>query len=107
MIFGDFASAWQIFLFAGFILAVIMGAAVNKTGFCTMGAVSDWVNIGDTGRFRAWFLAMGIAMLGVIFFEYIGIARPDEAFPSYRMSDLAWLEKHPGWLDVRHRYDVC
>lgn len=98
MIFGDFASAWQIFLFAGFILAVIMGAAVNKTGFCTMGAVSDWVNIGDTGRFRAWFLAMGIAMLGVIFFEYIGIARPDEAFPSYRMSDLAWLENILGGL---------
>ena len=98
MIFGDFASAWQIFLLAGFILAVIMGAAVNKTGFCTMGAVSDWVNIGDTRRFRAWFLAMGIAMLGVIFFEYIGIARPDEAFPSYRMSDLVWLENILGGL---------
>ena len=98
MIFADFVSAWQIFLIAGFILALIMGAVVNKTGFCTMGAVSDWVNIGDTGRFRTWFLAMGVAMLGVIILEYIGITRPDEAFPAYRMSDLVWLENILGGL---------
>ena len=98
MVFDDFVSAWQIFLFAGFILALIMGAVVNKTGFCTMGAVSDWVNIGDTGRFRAWFLAMGIAMLGVIILEYTGVTRPDDAFPPYRMSDLVWLENILGGL---------
>lgn len=98
MIFADFVSAWQIFLFAGFILALILGAVVNKTGFCTMGAVSDWVNIGDTGRFRAWFLAMGIAMLGVIILEYVGVTRPDDAFPAYRMSDFAWLENILGGL---------
>ncbi|MCP4010058.1 MAG: YeeE/YedE family protein [Proteobacteria bacterium] len=98
MLFEDFASAWQIFLAAGFILALVMGAVVNKTGFCTMGAVSDWVNIGDTGRFRAWFLAMGIAMLGVIIFEYLGVTRPDDAFPPYRMSDLVWLENILGGL---------
>ncbi len=98
MIFADFLSAWQVFLFAGFILALIMGAVVNKTGFCTMGAVSDWVNIGDTGRFRAWFLAMGVAMLGVIILEYVGVTRPDDAFPAYRMSDFAWLENILGGL---------
>ena len=75
MIFEDFISAWQIFLLAGFIIAVILGAVVNKTGFCTMGAVSDWVNMGDTGRFRAWFMAMGVAILGVIIFEQLGLAR--------------------------------
>ena len=39
---------------AVFLIAVLMGAVVNRTHFCTMGAVSDWVNIGDTGRMRAW-----------------------------------------------------
>src|SRR5690348_9696714 len=29
-----------------------------------MGAVSDWVNMGDTGRMRMWLLAIGVAILG-------------------------------------------
>ena len=36
-------------LLAVFVVGAIMGAVANKTNFCTMGAVSDWVNIGDTG----------------------------------------------------------
>ena len=45
-------------MLAVFVIAAIMGAVANKTGFCTMGAVSDWVNIGNTGRMRAWVFAM-------------------------------------------------
>ena len=33
-----------------FLVAAILGAVVNKTNFCTMGAVSDWINMGKTGR---------------------------------------------------------
>lgn len=98
MVFENFASAWSVFLVAGFVLAVIMGAVVNKTGFCTMGGISDWVNIGDSGRFRAWLMAMGIAMIGVVVFEYFDIARPDDAFPPYRLSNLVWLENLLGGL---------
>src|SRR5436189_4423376 len=29
-----------------------------------MGAVSDWVNMGHTGRMRMWLLAIGVAILG-------------------------------------------
>ena len=47
-----------------FVTALIMGAVVNKTNFCTMGAVSDWVNMGDKGRLRAWLLAISVAMAG-------------------------------------------
>jgi len=46
-----------------FIVGIIFGAVVFKTNFCTMGAVSDWVNIGSKDRLRAWFLAIGIAIL--------------------------------------------
>ena len=35
-------------LVAVFLIAALMGAIANKTNFCTMGAVSDWVNMGDT-----------------------------------------------------------
>jgi hypothetical protein len=52
-------------LTAVFVTAVVMGAVANKTNFCTMGAVSDWVNMGDSGRLRAWLLAMAVAILGV------------------------------------------
>ena len=38
------------------VTGIVMGVVANKTNFCTMGAVSDWVNMGDTGRLRAWLL---------------------------------------------------
>src|SRR6185436_14130914 len=76
---------------AVFIVAVIMGAVVNKTHFCTMGAVSDWVNIGDTGRMRAWVFAMAVALTGVIVLEAVGaINLSNETFPPYRSANFAW-----------------
>jgi len=47
-----------------FLLAFIFGAVANKTDFCTMGAVSDWVNMGDFNRMRMWLLAIAVALLG-------------------------------------------
>ena len=77
-----------------FITAVVMGAVVNKTNFCTMGAVSDWVNMGDKGRLRAWILAMAVAMGGLVLMEGIGIftypADPSQVFPPYRTAGFAW-----------------
>ena len=78
-------------LTAVFIIAVIMGAVVNKTHFCTMGAVSDWLNIGDTGRMRAWVFAMAVALLGVVALEFSGtINLSGETFPPYRTANFAW-----------------
>ena len=47
-----------------FALAFIFGAVGNKTNFCTMGAVSDWVNMGDKNRLRMWLLAIAVALIG-------------------------------------------
>ena len=44
-------------MFYVFILGLVLGFVVNKTNFCTMGAVSDWVNMGDTARLKSWMLA--------------------------------------------------
>ncbi len=92
MIFKDFSNAQSTVLWAVFATAFIMGAVVNKTNFCTMGAVSDWVNMGDKSRFRAWLLAICVAILGVILLESNGIVSLDKTLPPYRGSNFAWLE---------------
>lgn len=98
MIFESFAPAQSFFLWTTFGIALVMGAVVNKTNFCTMGAVSDWVNMGDTGRLRAWLLAIAVAMLGVVVLEANGLIKADAAFPPYRASQLVWAENLLGGL---------
>lgn len=92
MTFDSFISAQSFFLWAIFVVALVMGAVVNKTNFCTMGAVSDWVNMGDTGRFRAWLFAIAIALLGVTLLEARGLVDVSGAFPPYRGSQFIWAE---------------
>ena len=72
------------------ILGFILGYVVNKTNFCTMGAVSDLVNIGDSSRFKAWLLAITTAIVGVTLLEYLGIVDVSESRIPYRNSVLFW-----------------
>jgi uncharacterized membrane protein YedE/YeeE len=80
----------QVLLWA-FALAFIIGAVANKTNFCTMGAVSDWVNIGATGRMRAWSLAIIVALIGVTLLEATSTASVSGALPPYRSANFSWL----------------
>ncbi len=98
MIFDSFASAQSFFLWAIFSASLILGLVVNKTNFCTMGAISDWVNMGDLGRFRAWMLAIAIALLGVVVLEPRGLLDAGASFPPYRGSLLIWAENFLGGL---------
>lgn len=84
MQFNDFFQAQWTILWIAFGLSVVMGAVVNKTNFCTMGAVSDWVNMGDLGRMRAWLLAATTAMLGVTTLEALGVFELQSTLPPYR-----------------------
>jgi len=91
MTFESFASANWTMLWLTFATAFIIGAVANKTNFCTMGAVSDWVNMGDTGRIRAWALAITTAMLGVVILEALGVFHLGaNTLPPYRTSQLQW-----------------
>ena len=72
------------------ILGFILGYVVNKTNFCTMGAVSDLVNIGDSSRLKAWLLAITTAIVGVTSLEYFGIVDVSESRIPYRNSVLFW-----------------
>ena len=98
MTFEDFTSAHQAVLLTVFGIAFVMGAVVNKTNFCTMGAVSDLVNMGDSGRIRAWIFAMAVALIGVIVLEATGVVNVDQTLPPYRGSNFAWLEYILGGL---------
>lgn len=62
-----------------FLIGMVFGAVVNKTNFCTMGAVSDWVNMGSKDRLRAWLLAIGVAVLATQAMQYKGIIDVSQA----------------------------
>lgn len=72
-----------------FLAGLVFGAVVNKTNFCTMGAVSDWVNMGNMGRLRAWFLAIGIATLSTQVMHFNNII--DISSATYLTPNFGWL----------------
>jgi uncharacterized membrane protein YedE/YeeE len=78
----------QIALLA-LLVGMVFGAVTSKTNFCTMGAVSDWVNIGSKDRLRAWFLAIGIAMLASQTMHATGVINISDAF--YLTPNFGWL----------------
>ncbi len=83
-------------LLSAFVITFVMGAVAVKTNFCTMGAVSDVVNMGDTGRLRAWLFAIAVAIAGVAGLQWAGVidmsltASNDTAVPPYRTAMFAW-----------------
>jgi uncharacterized protein len=73
----------------GFALAFIFGAVANRTNFCTMGAVSDVVNMGSWGRMRMWLLAIAVAILGTHALQLAGLIDLTNSF--YVRSNVRWL----------------
>lgn len=96
--FLDFGVHGQVLLWM-FTIAVVLGVVTSRTNFCTMGAVSDWVNMGDTGRMRAWLFAIAIAILGVTALEAASLATlRGNTIPPYRTENFAWLRYIAGGL---------
>ena len=79
----------KILLYIG-LLGFILGFVANKTNFCTMGAISDWINIGNMDRFRSWMLASAIAILGVTILEFVEFINLNESRIPYRNSIFFW-----------------
>lgn len=75
--------------FLGFCIALVFGFVANKTNFCTMGAISDAVNMGLKGRLGAWFLAIGIAILGAQLLDILGFV--DLASSRHLTLNFNWL----------------
>jgi len=73
----------------GLVVGLIFGATVQRTNFCTMGAISDLVLMGDQRRFRAWLLAIAVAILGTHGLHFAGLINIDKSI--YLTSNLGWL----------------
>jgi uncharacterized membrane protein YedE/YeeE len=61
---ADLAGIRSTVLWSTFALAFVFGAVAQRSGFCTMGALADLVNFGDSTRLRQWLLAIAVAILG-------------------------------------------
>lgn len=76
---------------AGLLAGAAFGGTVQRTNFCTMGAISDIVLFADWRRMRAWLLAIAIALLATQALAVLG------------MVDLhrsAYLDAAPVWPAV-------
>ncbi|MCA2998304.1 MAG: YeeE/YedE family protein [Rhodocyclaceae bacterium] len=79
-----------------FIVAFVLGAISARTQFCTLGAVSDIVNMNDWSRMRMWVLAMAVAIIGAQMLYALGIIDLSKAF--YVRPNVTWLSYIVGGL---------
>jgi uncharacterized membrane protein YedE/YeeE len=84
------ASMVDTVLWGGFALGLAFGAVAQRANFCTMGALSDIVNMGHWGRARMWLLAIAVAIAGATALHLSG--QVNLAHSIYRRgATLPWL----------------
>ncbi len=87
-------ATWVVW--GGFALAFVFGAVANKTNFCTMGAISDVVNMEHWGRVRMWLLTIAVALAGATTLHTLGLV--DLSKSIYQRPTLPWLSLVVGGL---------
>lgn len=93
----DLTALAHTVVWSTFALSFIFGAVLQRTHFCTMGALSDIVNIGDWNRMRMWMLAIGVAAIGTGLLAWQGVIDPTKAI--YTTARINWLSYIVGgWL---------
>ena len=83
-------------LWAAFAASVLFGIIAQRTQFCTMGAISDVVNMGSWTRMRMWGMAVGVAMIGFYGLGYLGQINTDMSI--YTSGRIVWLSATVGGL---------
>ncbi|MEZ5644140.1 MAG: YeeE/YedE family protein [Burkholderiaceae bacterium] len=91
---AEFQSLHQLVLWAAFAVALVFGFIAQRTHFCTMGAISDVVNMGDWTRMRMWGLAVGVAIIGFYLMAWLGWI--DGTQTVYTGSRVIWLSAVTG-----------
>jgi uncharacterized protein len=86
---GSTSNVSALVAWGGFILAFVFGFVANRTNFCTMGAVSDVVNMGSWARMRMWLMAIAIAILGTHALQLAGLIDLGKSF--YTRPNVTWL----------------
>jgi hypothetical protein len=69
---------------------------MQSTHFCTLGAVADWVNMGDLTRMRMWLFAIAVAIIGTGALAATGLI--DLSRSLYTGPKLLWLSNLTGGL---------
>lgn len=85
-----------IVVWGGFALAFAFGVVAARANFCTMGAISDIVNMGHWGRMRMWLLAIAVAIIGAGVLQWLGLV--DLAKSIYPRPRVMWLSAIVGGL---------
>ena len=86
---ADVLTLQHTVVLATFAIAFVLGIAMSRSNFCTMGAVSDVLNMGDWTRMRQWLGAIGVAVLGTQALAWTGLIDPARSI--YTGSRLLWL----------------
>ncbi len=81
-------------LWAAFAVSLAFGFIAQRTHFCTMGAISDIVNMGSWVRMRMWGMAVGVAMLGFHVMAWLGWIDPSKTI--YASGRIIWLSALTG-----------
>lgn len=81
-------------LWATFAVTFVVGLVMSRTNFCTMGAVSDIVNIGDWGRMKMWVGSIAVAIILTQAMQAAGVI--DVGHSIYTGSRLIWLSHVAG-----------
>lgn len=81
-------------LWAAFAVSMAFGAIVQRTGFCTMGAVTDAAALGEWTRMRQWALAVATAVAGFTLLVFLGLLAPDQTL--YASNRWLWLSALAG-----------
>jgi uncharacterized protein (TIGR01244 family) len=81
-------------LWATFLVTFILAIVMQKSRFCTMGAITDIVVMGEWTRMRQWLMAMGVAMIGVACMSALGYI--DTAKSIYTSPKINWLSGSMG-----------
>ena len=81
--------SYNTILWLAFAAAFAFGLIGQRTHFCTLGAVSDIVNMEDWSRMRQWLLAIAVAVLGSAALHAVGLIDLDKSI--YRGANFTWL----------------
>ncbi len=76
-------------LWAAFAVGTAFGFIAQRSHFCTMGAISDIVNMGSWTRMRMWAMAVGVAMIGFHTMGWLGWIDTKQTI--YGSGRIIWL----------------
>lgn len=86
----------QQVLWLAFALAGVLGWVIQRSHFCTMGALSDWLFMRDAKRLRQWAMALALAMIGLGGMAAAGVLDPRDSI--YGQPRFPWFSHLTGGL---------